>query len=154
MSIESLAGMFSLKSGVEQSMSISIIRVIVGFLAQKMIGQDIGIGDMDMKQGMGQGIASKLSGFFGGRGRGRDSGSGSDDSGSSAAGNIGSVLSGLGALNPDHELVKSVQQKTGIQNAEQARQYTQQGIDILKEQFTSNPQGLQSLFSGYLAGGG
>jgi hypothetical protein len=153
MSIESLAGMFSLKSGVEQSMSTSIIRVIVGFLAQKMIGQDIGIGDMDMKQGMGQGIASKLSGFFGGRGRGRDSGSGSDDSGS-AAGNIGSVLSGLGALNPDHELVKSVQQKTGIQNAEQARQYTQQGIDILKEQFTSNPQGLQSLFSGYLAGGG
>jgi hypothetical protein len=152
MSIESLAGMFSLKSGVEQSMSTSIIRAIVGFLAQKMIGQDIGIGDMDMKQGMGQGIASKLSGFFGGRGRGRDSGSG--NSGSSAAGNIGSVLSSLGALNPDHELVKSVQQKTGIQNAEQARRYTQQGIDILKEQFTSNPQGLQSLFSGYLAGGG
>ena len=54
-----------------------------------MIGQDIGIGDMDMKQGMGQGIASKLSGFFGGRGRGRESGSGSDDSGSSAAGNTG-----------------------------------------------------------------
>lgn len=152
MSIESLAGMFSLKSGVEQSMSTSIIRVIVGFLAQKMIGQDIGIGDTDTKQGMGQGIASKLSGFFGGRGR--DSGSGSDDSGSSAASKIGSVLSGLGALNPEHELVKSVQQKTGIQNAEQARQYTQQGIDILKEQFTSNPQGLQSLFSGYLAGGG
>ena len=68
------------------------------------------------------------------------------------AGNIGSVLSSLGALNPDHEF--KVQQKTGIQNAEQARRYTQQGIDILKEQFTSNPQGLQSLFSGYLAGGG
>lgn len=152
MSIESLADMFSQKSGVEQSMSTSIIRAIVGFLAQKMIGQDIGIGDMDMKQGMGQGIASKLSSFFGGRGRGGDSGS--DGSGSSAVGNIGSILSGLGALNPDHELVKSVQQKTGIQNAEQARQYTQQGIDILKEQFTSNPQGLQSLFSGYLAGGG
>ena len=35
-----------------------------------------------MKQGMGQGITSKLSGFFGGRGRGRDSGSGNSGSSS------------------------------------------------------------------------
>jgi hypothetical protein len=131
-SIESLAGMFSQRSGVEQSIGNSIISAIVGFLAQKMIGQ-----------GMGQGIASKLSGFFGG--------SGGD---SSSSGDIGSILSGLGGLNPDHELVKHVQQKAGIQNPEQARQYAQQGVDILKEQFSSNPQGLQSLFSGFLGGGG
>lgn len=130
MSIESLAGMFSQRSGVDQSMGNSIISAIIGFLAQKM---------------MGQGIASKLSGFFGGGSSGGDN--------SSSSGGIGSILSGLGGLNPDHELVRNVQQKAGIQNPEQASQYTQQGVDILKEQFNSNPQGLQSLFSGFLGGG-
>ena len=75
------------------------------------------------------------------------------DSGSRTGG-IGSILSGLGGLNKDHELVRRVQQNTGIQDPEQARQYTQQGVDILNEQSNSNPQGLQSIFSGFLGGGG
>jgi hypothetical protein len=126
MSIESLAGMFSQRSGADQSMGSSVMSAIVGFLAQKMMG------------GGGGGIGSMLSGLTGG------------DSGGSSG--IGSILSGLGGLNKDHELVRHVQQNTGIQDPEQARQYTQQGVDILNEQSNNNPQGLQSIFSGFLGG--
>jgi hypothetical protein len=129
MSIESLAGMFSQRSGVNQSMGNSIMSAIVGFLAQKM---------------MGGGIGSMLSGIAGGAGSGSTSG----------GGGIGSILSGLGGLNQDHELVRHVQQNAGIQDPEQARQYTQQGVDLLNEQSNNNPQGLQSIFSGFLGGAG
>jgi hypothetical protein len=133
MSIESLAGMFSQRSGVNQSMGNSIMSAIVGFLAQKMMGG-----------GQGGGIGSMLSGIAGGAGSGSTSG----------GGGIGSILSGLGGLNQDHELVRHVQQNAGIQDPEQARQYTQQGVDLLNEQSNSNPQGLQSIFSGFLGGAG
>ena len=57
-------------------------------------------------------------------------GGGGDGSG------IGSILSGLGGLNKDHELVRHVQQNAGIQDPEQARQYTQHGVDILMSNLT------------------
>jgi hypothetical protein len=50
---------------------------------------------------------------------------GSSGSGGSI-GNIQSMSSGLGNLNRDHELVCEVQQKAGVQDPKQARQYTQQ----------------------------
>jgi hypothetical protein len=128
--------MFSQRSGVDQSMGNSIMTAIVGFLAQKMMG---GLG----QGGGGGGIGSMLSGITGGD-------SGSDGSG----GGIGSILSGLGRMNKDHELVRHVQQNTGIQDPEQARQYTQHGVDILNEQSKTNPQGLQSIVSGFMGGGG
>jgi hypothetical protein len=124
MNIDNLAGMFSQKSGVQQSMGNSIMSAIIGFMAQKM---------------MGQGLGSMLSG-------------GGGTSGSS--GGIQSMLSGLGGLNRDHELVKHVQQNAGIKDPEAARQYTQQGVEVLNEQSRSNPQGLQSLLGGFLGGGG
>jgi hypothetical protein len=65
-----------------------------------------------------------------------------------------SGLTGGGGLNHDHELVRHVQQNAGIQDPEMARQYTQQGVNILDEQSRTNPQGLQSLFGGFLGGGG
>src|SRR5919197_709029 len=114
-------------------MDNSIMNAIVGFLAQKMVG---GPG-----QGGGGGIDSMISGLTG------------VDSGSRTGG-IGSILSGLGGLNQDHELVRHVQQNAGIQDPEQARQYTQHGVDILNEQSKTNPQGLQSVFGGFLGGGG
>ena len=125
MSIESLAGMFSQRSGADQSMGSSVMSAIFGFLAQKMMGG-------------GGGMGSMLSGLTGG-------GSGSG---------IGSILSSLGGLNKDHELVRHVQQNAGIQDPEQARQYTQHGVDILNEQSNNNPQGLQSILGGFLGGGG
>jgi hypothetical protein len=124
MNIDNLAGMFSQKSGVQQSMGNSIMSAIIGFVAQKM---------------MGQGLGSMLSG-------------GSGSSGNS--GGIQSMLSGLGGLNRDHELVRHVQQNAGIKDPETARQYTQQGVEVLNEQSKSNPQGLQSLLGGFLGGGG
>ena len=129
MSIESLAGMFSQRSGADQSLGSSVMSAIVGFLAQKMMG------------GGGGGIGSMLSGLTGG-------------GGGDGIGDIGSILSGLGGLNKDHELVRHVQQNTGIQDPEQARQYTQHGVDILNEQSNNNPQGLQSILGGFLGGGG
>ena len=119
--------MFSQRSGVQQSMGNSIMSAIIGFMVQKM---------------MGQGIGNILSGSSGG-------------SSSSDADGIQSMLSGLvgGGLNRDHELVRNVQQNAGIQDPETAKQYTQQGVDILNEQSRSNPQGLQSLFNGFLGGG-
>jgi uncharacterized membrane protein len=57
-------------------------------------------------------------------------------------------------LNKDHELVRHVQQNTGIQDAEQARQYTQHGVDVLNEQSKNNLQGLQSILGGFLGSGG
>ena len=125
MNLGNLVGMFSQRSGVQQSMGNSIMSAIIGFMAQKMIGQ---------------GIGSMLSG----------------NSGSSNSGGIQSMLSGLvggGGLNHDHELVRHVQQNTGIQDPETARQYTQHGVDILNEQSRSNPQGLQSLLGGFLGQG-
>jgi len=130
MSIESLAGMFSQRSGADQSLGSSVMSAIVGFLAQKMMGG-----------GGGGGIGSMLSGLTGG-------------GGGDGIGGIGSILSGLGGLNKDHELVRHVQQNTGIQDPEQARQYTQHGVDILNEQSNNNPQGLQSILGGFLGGGG
>ena len=124
MNIDNLAGMFSQRSGVQQSMGNSIMSAIIGFMAQKM---------------MGQGLGSMLSG-------------GGGSSGSS--GGIQSMLSGLGGLNRDHELVRHIQQNTGIKDPEAARQSTQQGVDVLSEQSRSNPQGLQSLLGGFLGGGG
>ena len=115
-------------------MGNSIMSAIIGFMAQKM---------------MGQGIGSMLSGA-GGSGFGRSNSS----DGTSSAG-IQSMLSGLGGggLNRDHELVRHVQQNAGIQDPEAARQYTQQGVNILNEQSRTNPQGLQSLFGSFLGGG-
>jgi hypothetical protein len=123
MNIDNLAGMFSQRSGVQQSMGNSIMSAIIGFMAQKM---------------MGQGIGSMLSG---------GSGSGSGGIQSMLSGLVG------GGLNRDHELVRHVQQNAGIQDPETARQYTQQGVSILDEQSRTNPQGLQSLFGSFLGGG-
>jgi hypothetical protein len=119
--------MFSQRSGVQQSMGNSIMSAIIGFIVQKV---------------MGQGLGSMLSG------------GGSSDS--SGLGSIQSMLSGLGGggLNRDHELVRHVQQNAKIKGPETARQYTQQGVDILNEQSRSDPQGLQSLLGGFLGGGG
>jgi hypothetical protein len=125
MSLDNLAGMFSQRSGVQQSMGNSIMSAIIGFMAQKM---------------MGQGIGSMLSGSGGG-------------SSSDGIQSLLSGLGG-GGLNRDHELVRHVQQTAGIQDPEAAQQYTKQGVDILNEQSRSNPQGLQSLFGSFLGGRG
>jgi hypothetical protein len=78
---------------------------------------------------------------------------GSGGSSSSDAGGLKSALSGLGGLNRDHPLVQHVQQNAGIQDPDQATQYTQHGVNLLNEQADSNPQGMQSILGGFLGGG-
>jgi hypothetical protein len=69
-------------------------------------------------------------------------------------GGIQSALSGIGQLSPDHPLVQRVRQDTGIQDPNQATQYTQQAVDLMNEHANSNPQGIQSLFGNFMGGGG
>lgn len=65
-------------------------------------------------------------------------------------GGIQSALSNIGPLSPDHALVQRVQQDTGIQDPQQATQYTQQAVDLMNEHANSNPQGIQSLFNNFM----
>jgi hypothetical protein len=65
MNLDNLAGMFSQRSGVQQFMGNSIMNAIIGFMAQKMMGQGIG----SMLSGGGSSsrvIQSMLSGLTGG----------------------------------------------------------------------------------------
>ncbi|HEX9319902.1 MAG TPA: hypothetical protein VF884_13300 [Nitrososphaeraceae archaeon] len=50
-------------------------------------------------------------------------------------------------------MVKHVQQTCGIQDPQQAAQYTQQAVNVVNEHGNNNPQGLQSLFSNFMGGG-
>jgi hypothetical protein len=64
-------------------------------------------------------------------------------------------LSSLGGgITRDHALVQHVQQNTGIQDPDQATQYTRHGVNLLNEQANSNPQGLQSLLGNFLGNSG
>jgi hypothetical protein len=123
MSVDVLTGIFSQRTGAQQSISGPIMNAIVGYLMQNTVQKGIGS-------------------FLGGGG-----------SGSRDAGGLKSALSSLGGLNRDHPLVQHVQQNTGIQDPDQATQYTQHGVNLLNEQAASNPQGMQSLLGGFLGGG-
>jgi hypothetical protein len=103
---------------------------------------------------MGNSIMSAIIGFMAQKMIGQGLGSILSGGGGSSSGGIQSMLSGLGGLNRDHELVRHVQQNAGIKDPETARQYTQQGVEVLNEQTKSNPQGLQSLLGGFLGGRG
>lgn len=66
--------------------------------------------------------------------------------------NISSALSELGNINSDHPLVKEVQDKANIQDPQQVTQYIHQAADLMKQEATNNPQGIESLF-GNVPGG-
>jgi hypothetical protein len=125
MSIDALTGMFSQRTGAQQSMSSSVMNAIIGYVTQTM-----------MQKG--------LSSFLGSGGSG----------GSGSAGGLKSALSGLGEMKRDHPLVQHVQKNAGIQDSDQAAQYTQHGVNVLNEEADSNPQGIQSLLGGFLGKGG
>lgn len=129
MSIDALSGMFSQRTGAQQSMSSSVMNAIIGYVTQTM---------------MQKGLSSFL-------GSGGSSGGGG---GGGGAGGLKSALSGLGEMKRDHPLVQHVQKNAGIQDPVQAAQYTQHGVNLLNEEADSNPQGIQSLLGGFLGKGG
>jgi hypothetical protein len=68
-------------------------------------------------------------------------------------GKLTSVLSGLGSnLNSDNQLVKQIQEKTGIEDPQKVTGYTQQAVDLIKQEATANPEGIESLFNNVLGG--
>jgi hypothetical protein len=119
--VNSLANMFSQKTGAQQSIAMAVINAVIGFMIQRGIGSMLGSSSQAGNQG---GIMSVLSNLVGG-------------------GN---------SFDQNHELVQHVQQNAGIKDPQQATQYTQQAVDLLKEHGNNNPQGLQSLFSNLMGG--
>lgn len=76
--------------------------------------------------------------------------------GTSSKGGLGNIMSLLtnleGNLNPEHPLVRQVQEKTGLQDQQQVTQYTEQAVSVIKQEATENPQGIESLFGNVLGG--
>ena len=65
--------------------------------------------------------------------------------GTTDGGGLKSALSGLGGLIHDHALVPTGTTKCSYTRARIGRtQYTQHGVNLLKEKADSNPQGIQS----------
>ena len=118
MSLENLAGMFSQRTGAQQSIASTIMSTIMSYIMQNF---------------MQKGFSSFL-------------GSGGGDQGS-----MKSALSQLqnDANDPNHPLVQQVKNDSGLQDNNQARQYTQQAIGMLNEHADNNPQGLQSMFGNF-----
>ena len=83
-----------------------------------------GLGGMMSSRGQGGGIMSALSNFMGG-----------DNT------------------SPNSDMVKHVQQTCGIQDPQQASQYTQEAVSIMNEHGNTNPSGIESLLSNFMGGG-
>ena len=62
MNLGNLAGMFTQRSGVQQSMGNSIMSTVIGFMAQKMIGRYGSILSGGGSSSSSDGIQSMLSG--------------------------------------------------------------------------------------------
>src|SRR5918912_480414 len=124
MSLDNLAGMFSQRSGVQQSISSTIMSTIMSYMMQNF-----------MQKGLGS--------FM-------NSGGGDRSSMHSA---FSELEGGLGN-DPRHPLVQQVKQNCGLQDDNQARMYTQQATGMLREHANNDPQGLSSLFGSFGGSGG
>ena len=119
MSLDNLAGMFSQRSGVQQSISSTIMSTIMSYMMQNF-----------MQKGLGS--------FM-------NSGGGDRNSMHSAFSELDGGLNN----DPRHPLVQQVKQNCGFQDDNQARMYTQQATGMLREHANNDPQGLSSLFGSF-----
>jgi hypothetical protein len=124
MNLDSLAGMFSQRSGVQQSMSSNIMSTIMNYMMQNF-----------MQKGLGS--------FM-------NSGGGDRNSMQSSF----SELEGGINYDPRHPLVQQVKNNCGLQDDNQARMYTQQATGLLRENANNDPQGMSSLFGSFGGAGG
>jgi hypothetical protein len=124
MNLDNLAGMFSQRSGVQQSMSSTIMSTIMSYMMQNF-----------MQKGLGS--------FM-------NSGGGDRNSMQSSF----SELEGGINNDPRHPLVQQVKNNCGLQDDNQARMYTQQATGFLSEHANNDPQGLSSLFGSLGGAGG
>ena len=73
-----------------------------------------------------------------------------------SGGGIVSALSNfMGGDNtsPNSDMVKHVQQTCGIQNPQQASQYTQEAANLMNEHGNTNPNGFESLLPNFMGAG-
>ena len=122
MNLENLAGMFSQRSGVQQSMSSTIMSTIMSYMMQHF-----------MQKGLGNFMNS-----------------GGSDRGSMQS-SFSELQGGLNN-DPSHPLVQQVKNNCGLQDDNQARMYTQQATGFLSEHANNDPQGLSSLFGSFGGG--
>jgi hypothetical protein len=122
MNLDNLAGMFSQRSGVQKSMSSTIMSTIMSYMMQNF-----------MQKGLGS--------FM-------NSGGGDRNSMQSSF----SELEGGINNDPRHPLVQQVKNNCGLQDDNQARMYTQQATGLLRENANNDPQGMSSLFGSFGGG--
>src|SRR5918992_1144770 len=122
MNLDNLSGMFSQRSGVQQSMSSTIMSTIMSYMTQHF-----------MQKG--------LSNFMNSGGNDR----------SSMQSSFSELEGGLNN-DPRHPLVQQVKNNCGLQDDNQARMYTQQATGLLRENANNDPQGLSSLFGSFGGG--
>jgi hypothetical protein len=122
MNLDNLAGMFSQRSGVQQSMSSTIMSTIMSYMMQHF-----------MQKGLGNFMNS-----------------GGSDRGSMQS-SFSELEGGLNN-DPRHPLVQQVKNNCGLQDDNQARMYTQQATGLLRENANNDPQGLSSLFGSFGGG--
>src|SRR5919107_3880432 len=123
MNLDNLAGMFSQRSGVQQSMSSNIMSTIMSYMMQNFM--------------------QKVLGSF------MNSGGGDRNSMQSSF----SELEGGINNDPRHPLVQQVKNNCGLQDDNQARMYTQQATGLLRENASNDPQGMSSLLGSFGGGG-
>jgi hypothetical protein len=119
MKLEDLAGMFSNKTGVQQSIGSTIMSTVMSYAMQNL-----------MQRGIGSFMNS------GGKDRGPMK---------SAL----SQLQGDTSNNTSHELVQQVKNSSGIKDDQQAKQYTQQALNVLQEHTDNNPQEVHSVLQSH-----
>src|ERR687897_1737680 len=124
MNLDNLTGMFSQRSGVQQSMSSTIMSTIMSYMMQHF---------------MQKGLSSFMNSSGGDRG--------------SMQSSFSELEGGLNN-DPRHPLVQQVKNNCGLQDDNQARMYTQQATGLLRENANNDPQGLSSLFGSFGGGGG
>jgi hypothetical protein len=131
MSLDMLSGLLSQRHGMNQSIASSVINAIMGHMMQQQggIGNLFSRGNNYSDDDRVGGIQSSLSNLMGGRSGGE-----------------------YGQLQQDHPLVQYVQQNAGIQDPQQATEYTQHALSLMNEHANNNPQGLHSLFSNLFGG--
>jgi hypothetical protein len=122
MNLDNLAGMFSQRSGMQQSMSSTIMSTIMSYMMQHF-----------MQKGLGNFMNS-----------------GGNDRGSMQS-SFSELQGGLNN-DPRHPLVQQVKNNCGLQDDNQARMYTQQATGFLSEHANNDPQGLSSLFGSFGGG--
>ena len=123
------SSMLSQRGGIDQSIAGSVINAIMSHMTQQGgIGNLFSGGNNYSDDDRIGGIQSHLSNLMGAGGEG-------------------------GQLQQDHPLVQYVQQNAGMQDPQQATQYTQQALALMNEHANNNPQGIHSLFSNFMGGG-